>query len=73
MLVRAKASTDGTPGESYEALLQSAEYIRVYAANGGLTEINAVCEAYCIQVVVCARAEDKFIVLGKEGRRTATL
>eukprot|EP00975_Prorocentrum_lima_P009219 1963215-Prorocentrum_lima.AAC.1 len=47
--------------------------MRVSATNGGLLEWNAACAAYCIQVVVCARAEDKFIVLGKEGRRTATL
>eukprot|EP00975_Prorocentrum_lima_P008800 1877310-Prorocentrum_lima.AAC.1 len=63
---------DPTQGNPHEAFLRNAEHIRIHATNGGLVELNAACATDCMQAVVCARAEDKFIVLGKEGRRTAT-
>eukprot|EP00975_Prorocentrum_lima_P053838 11297269-Prorocentrum_lima.AAC.1 len=46
--------------------------MRITATQGGLRELSAACTAYCMQAVVCVRAEDRFIVIGQEGRRTAT-
>eukprot|EP00975_Prorocentrum_lima_P003517 768838-Prorocentrum_lima.AAC.1 len=53
--------------------MQRAERMRVTATNGGLLELNAVCATYYIQVVICAKAKDNFLVLGQEGRWTVTL
>eukprot|EP00975_Prorocentrum_lima_P051033 10690785-Prorocentrum_lima.AAC.1 len=57
----------------FESFMQRAEHMRITATQGGLLELNAACEAYHMQAVVCVRAKDHFVVLGKEGRRTATL
>eukprot|EP00975_Prorocentrum_lima_P048674 10184458-Prorocentrum_lima.AAC.1 len=47
-----------TTTNAQEIFMQRAEQMRITATNGGLLELNAACAAYCIQVVVCAKAKD---------------
>eukprot|EP00975_Prorocentrum_lima_P025833 5435279-Prorocentrum_lima.AAC.1 len=43
------------------------------ATQGGLVELEAACARYNLQVIVCVNAKNHFVVMGREGRRTATL
>eukprot|EP00975_Prorocentrum_lima_P039345 8270009-Prorocentrum_lima.AAC.1 len=55
-----------------DSFMRRSEHMRSTATQGGLLELNAACEVYRIQAVVCVKAKNHFIVLGQEGRRTAT-
>eukprot|EP00975_Prorocentrum_lima_P037909 7976594-Prorocentrum_lima.AAC.1 len=48
-------------------------YMRLYAANGGLLEVSAICSAYRLQALVYDAANARFIRAGKEGRRVLPL
>eukprot|EP00975_Prorocentrum_lima_P028123 5909559-Prorocentrum_lima.AAC.1 len=47
--------------------------MKTTATQGGLVELDAACGLYNLQVVVCVKAKNHFVVVGREGRRTATL
>eukprot|EP00975_Prorocentrum_lima_P058320 12240026-Prorocentrum_lima.AAC.1 len=69
--------------EQWEDLHGSEHFARSYTASalytckeatgGGIFEISAACHAYFLQVIICVRQVDRFIVVGAEGRRTLTL
>eukprot|EP00975_Prorocentrum_lima_P013367 2837541-Prorocentrum_lima.AAC.1 len=70
--MRAACGTASAQGDTRGTFWQYAEHMRTTAIEGGLLELRAACTEYCMQAVVCARAEDRFIVIGQEGRGTAT-
>eukprot|EP00975_Prorocentrum_lima_P011519 2449501-Prorocentrum_lima.AAC.1 len=57
----------------FESFDRRCEYMKTTATQGGLVELDAACALYNLQVVVCVKAKNHFVVMGREGRRTATL
>eukprot|EP00975_Prorocentrum_lima_P068659 12921919-Prorocentrum_lima.AAC.1 len=52
--------------------MQRSEHMKTTATQGGLLELDAACGLYNLQVVVCVKAKNHFVVVGRDGRRTAT-
>eukprot|EP00975_Prorocentrum_lima_P015325 3245585-Prorocentrum_lima.AAC.1 len=50
-----------------------AEEILNCAGPGTLLEVSAICTAYELQAIVCAREHNRFVIAGKRGRTTITL
>eukprot|EP00975_Prorocentrum_lima_P071395 12937388-Prorocentrum_lima.AAC.1 len=62
---------DLPPGD--ERYWDYAEEVVNCAGAGTLLEVSAVCAAYKLQAVVCARSHNRFVILGKEGQTTISL
>eukprot|EP00975_Prorocentrum_lima_P018502 3896072-Prorocentrum_lima.AAC.1 len=56
-------------GHSGQDFTQYQEFMRTRAVNGGLLEVSAICSAFRLQALVYDAANERFIRMGKAGRR----